>query len=176
MAKQGQGGKMANFAHRLRMQNNINTDYIISGRYELATQDPKELAKHIFEDIEEGFVKKIKQGDFLVAGANFGCGSSREQAPLALKASGIKAVIAKNFSRIFCRNAFNVGLCLVECDTNYIDDMDELVLDLEQNFLMNVSKGVQIEIKPVPKIMKKFLLKGGVIQYFKEQHGFAELV
>jgi 3-isopropylmalate/(R)-2-methylmalate dehydratase small subunit len=176
MAKQGQGEKMPNFAHRLRLQDNINTDHIISGRYKFAAQDPKEVARHIFEDIEEGFVKKIKQGDFLVAGTNFGCGSSREQAPLALKASGIKAVIAKNFARIFYRNAFNVGLCLVECDTNYIDDMDELVFELEQNFLMNVSKGVHIEIKPIPKIMKKFLSKGGMVQYFKEQRGFAELV
>ncbi len=166
---------MANHAHRLKMQDNINTDYIISGRYKFSIQDEKELAKHIFEDIEEGFHKKVKPGDFLVAGGNFGCGSSREQAPLALKASGIKAVIAKSFARIFYRNAFNVGQCLIECETNYIDDMDELALDLEGNSLMNASKGVQIDIKPIPKIMKKFLAKGGVVQYFKEQRGFTEL-
>lgn len=166
---------MANHAHRLKIQDNINTDYIISGRYKFSIQDEKELAKHIFEDIEDGFCKKVKSGDFLVAGSNFGCGSSREQAPLALKASGIRAVIAKSFARIFYRNAFNIGLCLIECETNYIDDMDELELDIERNSLMNVSKGVQIDIKPIPKIMKKFLSKGGVVQYFKEQRGFAEL-
>lgn len=166
---------MSNYAHRLRIQDNINTDYIISGRYKFSIQDEKELAKHIFEDIEEGFHKKVKPGDLLVAGSNFGCGSSREQAPLALKASGIRAVIAKSFARIFYRNAFNIGLCLIECETNYIDDMDELELDIERNSLMNVSKGVQIDIKPIPKIMKKFLAKGGVVQYFKEHRGFAEL-
>ena len=166
---------MPNHAHRLRMQDNINTDYIISGRYKFGIQDEKELAKHIFEDIEDGFYKKVKTGDLLVAGSNFGCGSSREQAPLALKASGIKAVIAKSFARIFYRNAFNIGLCLVECETNYIDDMDELELDVEKNALMNISKGVQIDIKPIPKIMKKFLANGGVVRYFKEHRGFAEL-
>ena len=114
---------MANFAHRLKIQNDINTDYIISGRYKFKIQDAGELAKHIFEDIEEGFHKKIEPGGFLVAGENFGCGSSREQAPVALKASGLSAVIAKSYARIFYRNSFNVGLCLVECETNYIDDV-----------------------------------------------------
>ncbi|MFC1480100.1 3-isopropylmalate dehydratase [Candidatus Omnitrophota bacterium] len=167
---------MANYAHRLRMQDDINTDYIISGRYKFKIQDAKELAKHIFEDLEEGFCEKINSGDFLVAGENFGSGSSREQAPVALKASGLGAVIAKSYARIFYRNAFNVGLCLVECETNYIDDMDELELDLENNIVRNISKGVNIEIKPVPKIMKKFLEKGGVIEYFKAHGGFEEIL
>ena len=163
---------MANLARRLRMQNNINTDYIISGRYKFKIQDMKELSKHIFEDIEEDFYKKIEPEDFLVAGENFGCGSSREQAPAALKASGLQAVIAKSFARIFYRNAFNVGLCLIECETNYIDDMDELELDFEKNIIRNLSKGLNLEIKPIPEIMKKFLDKGGVIEYFKEHGGF----
>ncbi|MFH1837360.1 MAG: 3-isopropylmalate dehydratase [Candidatus Omnitrophota bacterium] len=154
------------------MQDDINTDYIISGRYKFKIQDMKELSKHVFEDLEEGFYKKIKPGDFLIAGENFGCGSSREQAPAALKASGLKAVIAKGFARIFYRNAFNVGLCLVECETNYIDDMDELELDLDKNMIRNLSKGINVEIKPMPDIMKKFLEKGGVIEYFKEYGGF----
>lgn len=166
---------MANYAHRLKMQDDINTDYIISGRYKFKIQDQKELSKHIFEDLEEGFQKKIKKGDFLVTGRNFGCGSSREQAPAALKASGLCAVIAKSYARIFYRNAFNVGLCLVECQTSYIDDMDELELDLENNIIRNISKGVNIEIKPVPRIMKKFLEKGGVVEYFKEHDGFSEI-
>lgn len=164
------------YAHRIKMQNDINTDYIISGRYKFKIQDEKELAKHIFEDLEEGFYKKVKPGDFLVAGENFGCGSSREQAPVALKASGLRAVIAKSFARIFYRNAFNVGLCLVECETNYIDDLDELELDPERNMVKNVSKGVNIEIKPIPKVMKKLLEMGGVIEYFKTHGNFDEMV
>ena len=167
---------MANFAHRLRINNDINTDYIISGRYKFKIQNEKELAKHIFEDLEENFYKKVKNGDFLVAGENFGCGSSREQAPMALKASGLKAVIAKSFARIFYRNAFNIGLCLVECETNFIDDMDELELDLENNVIKNLSKGLNIEIEPIPDIMRKFLEKGGVIEYFKAHGGFEEIV
>ena len=167
---------MANYAHRLKIRDDINTDYIISGRYKFKIQDAKELAKHIFEDLEEEFHERVKSGDFLVAGENFGCGSSREQAPAALKASGLSAVIAKSFARIFYRNAFNVGLCLVECETNYIDDMDELELDLEKNIVRNISKGVNIEIKPVPKIMKKILEKGGIVEYFKEYGGFDEIL
>lgn len=167
---------MANFARRLKINNDINTDYIISGRYKFKIEDHKELAKHIFEDLEEGFYKKIKPGDFLVAGENFGCGSSREQAPVALKASGLRAVIAKSYARIFYRNAFNVGLCLIECETNYIDDMDELELDMENNILKNLSKCVNIEIAPVPVVMKKFLEAGGVIEYFKAHGGFSGIM
>jgi len=165
---------VGNFAHRLKIQNDINTDYVISGRYKFKIQDEKELAKYIFADLEEDFYKKIKLGDFLVAGENFGCGSSREQAPVALKASGLQAVIAKSFARIFYRNAFNVGLCLLECETNYIDDMDELEVDFEKNIIKNISKGVNIEFKPIPGIMKNFLDKGGVIEYFKEFGTFKE--
>jgi len=130
---------MANLARRLTVSNNINTDYIISGRYKFKIQDPVELSRHIFEDLAPDFKGRIEEGDFLVAGDNFGCGSSREQAPVALKAAGIKAVVARSFARIFYRNAFNVGLCLIECETNYIDDMDELELDLEKNVLHNLS-------------------------------------
>ena len=165
---------MANLARRLRMQNDVNTDYIISGRYKFKIQDMKELSKYIFQDLEEDFSERIDDGDFLVAGENFVCGSSREQAPAALKASGLRAVIAKSFARIFYRNAFNVGLCLIECETNYIDDMDEIELDFEKNMIRNLSKGLNLGIKPIPEIMKKFLDKGGVIEYFKEYGGFDE--
>jgi len=163
------------YAHRLKINDDINTDYIISGRYKFKIQDEKELAKHIFEDLEQDFHKKIKPGDFLVAGENFGCGSSREQAPVALRASGLRAVVAKSFARIFYRNAFNVGLCVVECETNYIDDMDELELDIDKNLIKNLSKGVNIEIEPVPRIMKKFLESGGVVEYFKSHGGFDDI-
>ncbi|HPS20265.1 MAG TPA: 3-isopropylmalate dehydratase [Candidatus Omnitrophota bacterium] len=168
--------KTPKYAHRLKIENDINTDYVISGRYKFKIQDPKELAKHIFEDLEPDFGAKIKSGDFLVAGDNFGCGSSREQAPVALKAAGISAVLAKGYARIFYRNAFNVGLCLVECDTRFIDDMDELELDIEHNVVRNISKGINIDIKPVPRIMMEFLKRGGVIEYFKEKKGFEGLV
>lgn len=165
---------MANFAHRLKVENDINTDYVISGRYKFNIQDPQELAKHIFEDLEPDFAKKIKPGDFLVAGDNFGCGSSREQAPVALKASGLRAVLARSYARIFYRNAFNVGFCLIECDTKFIDDMDELELDLSANMVRNVTKCVNINIKPLPYIMRRFLEAGGVIEYFKQKKGFEE--
>jgi 3-isopropylmalate/(R)-2-methylmalate dehydratase small subunit len=166
---------MSNFAHRLSIQDDINTDYIISGRYKFSVQDPGELAGHIFEDIDEGFPGRVKAGDFLVVGDNFGCGSSREQAPVALKASGLKAVIAKSYARIFYRNAFNVGLCLIECETNYIDDMDEIEIDMDRHMVRNLSKGVNVEMKPLPKIMRTFLDKGGVVEYFKEYGRFREI-
>jgi 3-isopropylmalate/(R)-2-methylmalate dehydratase small subunit len=162
-------------AHRITIQNNVNTDYIISGRYKFKIQQEKELAKYLFADIEEDFCGRVNEGDFLVSGRNFGCGSSREQAPAALKASGIKAVISKSFARIFYRNAFNIGLCLIECETNYIDDMDKLELDLEKNIIRNLSKGVNLGFKPIPRIMRVFLEKGGVLEYFKEKGGFQGL-
>ena len=123
---------MRHFARRLKVRDNINTDYVISGRYKFKIQDPKELAKHIFEDIDPGFAARVKKGDILVAGENFGCGSSREQAPQAIRSSGFYAVAAKSFARIFYRNAFNIGLLLAECNTDFIDDGDELVLDIEK--------------------------------------------
>ena len=166
--------KSGNFAHRLRIRDNINTDYIISGRYKFSIRDPKELAKHVFEDIERDFYKKIKKGDFLVSGENFGGGSSREQAPLALKAAGLGAIIAKGFARIFYRNALNIGLCLLECNTNHIDDGDLLELDLDKNVIKNLSKGLNIAFKPIPPLAKKILAEGGMVEYFKK-HGGLEL-
>ena len=159
-------------AHRLlKTQNNINTDYIISGRYKFSIRDPKELARHLFEDIEEDFPKKIKKGDFLISGENFGCGSSREQAPLALKATGLAAICAKSFARIFYRNALNLGLYLLECNTNYIDDGDELTLDMAKNILRNNSKALNIPLKPIAPLARKILSEGGVIEYYKKHKG-----
>jgi 3-isopropylmalate/(R)-2-methylmalate dehydratase small subunit len=159
---------MPNVARRLKMQNNINTDYVISGRYKFRIRDPKELARHVFEDIEEDFYEKIKAGDFLVSGENFGCGSSREQAPQALLATGIRAVIAKSFARIFYRNALNLGLYLLECNTNYIDDGDNLELDLGRNLIKNLSKGLNISFEPIPPLARKILEEGGMVEYFKK--------
>ncbi len=163
---------MRHYAIRLKVQDNINTDYVISGRYKFRIQDPKELAKHIFEDVDPSFAARIKKGDFLVAGENFGCGSSREQAPQALKQAGFHAIVAKSFARIFYRNAFNIGLLLVECNTDFIDDGNEMVLDIDKGKLKNVSKGLILDVKPLPLVMKRLLEDGGVIAHFKKYGGF----
>ncbi|MFH1790975.1 MAG: 3-isopropylmalate dehydratase [Candidatus Omnitrophota bacterium] len=160
-------------AHRIKIENNINTDYIISGRYKFRIKDPKDLAQYVFNDIDPDFHTKVRQGDFLIAGENFGCGSSREQAPAALRALGLKAVVAKSFARIFYRNAFNVGLLLLECNTNHIDDGDVLDYDAERNILKNMSKGLFIEVKPIPALMRKIINDGGVIEHVKKHNGFA---
>ena len=157
-------------AHRIKIENDINTDYIISGRYKFRIRDPKKLAQYVFNDIDPDFHKKVESGDFLIAGENFGCGSSREQAPLALKNLGLTAVIAKSFARIFYRNSFNVGLMLVECDTNYIDDEDILELDMEKNIVKNCNKGLTIDTKPLPSVIKQILNDGGVVNHIKK-HG-----
>jgi 3-isopropylmalate/(R)-2-methylmalate dehydratase small subunit len=159
-------------ARRLKVQDNINTDYVISGRYKFRIQDPKELSKHIFEDIDPEFAARIRPGDILVAGENFGCGSSREQAPQSLKSAGFYAVTAKSFARIFYRNAFNIGLMLIECDTRFIDDGDAIELDLEKGKIKDVSKGLVFDMKPIPYVMKKLLEDGGVIEHFKKHGGF----
>jgi 3-isopropylmalate/(R)-2-methylmalate dehydratase small subunit len=158
-------------ARRFYQSDDINTDYIISGRYKFKIQDPRELAKHIMEDLEEGFYNRREDGDFIVAGNNFGCGSSREQAPLAIKHANISAVISKSFARIFYRNAFNLGLPLIECDTDSIDDGDELELIITEAKIKNITKDITIPIKPIPDIMTKFLETGGVIEYFKKHKG-----
>lgn len=163
---------MKHFARRLKTQDNINTDYVISGRYKFKIQDPKELAKHIFEDIDPAFAARIKPGDILVAGSNFGCGSSREQAPQALKTAGFHAVIAKDFARIFYRNAFNIGLLLVECNTDFIDDGDELEIDIANGKLRNKGKGLLLDIKPIPPVMRRLLDDGGVVGHFRKHGGF----
>jgi len=163
---------MKHYARRLKVRDNINTDYVISGRYKFKIQDPKELSKHIFEDIDPDFARRVQKGDILVAGENFGCGSSREQAPQSLKSAGFYAVAAKSFARIFYRNAFNIGLLLVEADTDFIDDGDELELDIEKGRLKDKAKGLAFDIKPIPSVMKKLLEDGGVVEHFKKHGGF----
>lgn len=163
---------MRHYARRLKVQDNVNTDYVISGRYKFKIQDPKELAKHIFEDIDPAFAARVGKGDILVAGENFGCGSSREQAPQALKQAGFYAILGKSFARIFYRNAFNIGLLLVESNTDFIDDGDELELDIENGKLKNKAKGLILDIKPIPPVMKKLLEDGGVVEHFKKYGGF----
>jgi len=163
---------MKHYARRLKVTDNINTDYVISGRYKFKIQDPKELATHIFEDVDAGFAARVKKGDVLVAGDNFGCGSSREQAPQALKTAGFRAIVARSFARIFYRNAFNIGLLLVEADTGFIDDGDEIEIDIDSGKVRDRSKGLALEMKPIPPVMRKLLEDGGVVEHFKKHGGF----
>ena len=150
----------------------VNTDYIISGKYKFKTLDMSELARHVFEDIDPNFVKRLKPGDFVVAGRNFGCGSSREQAPLALKHAGVGAVLAKSFARIFFRNAINTGLPVVECDTDGIEDGDELEVDLERGVVRNLTKGTEIPVRPLPKVMLRILQDGGLVEHIRKHGDF----
>jgi 3-isopropylmalate/(R)-2-methylmalate dehydratase small subunit len=158
---------------RLPQNDDINTDYIISGRYKFKIQDPAELAKHVMEDLDPNFYSKIKKGDFIIAGSNFGCGSSREQAPMAVKYAGISAVIAKSFARIFYRNCFNLGLPAIECDTDKIAEGDELEVDMDGGVIRNKTKNITIKISAIPKVMQTLLADGGLVAHFKKHGGFA---
>jgi 3-isopropylmalate/(R)-2-methylmalate dehydratase small subunit len=150
----------------------INTDYIISGRHKFKTLDMKELAKHVMEDLDPDFYAKVAKGDFIVGGRNFGCGSSREQAPLAIINADISAVVAKSFARIFYRNCINTGLPVIECDTDQIDEGDELQIDLQAGVLHNRTKGIDIKIAPLPSVMLQILSEGGLIEHFKKYGTF----
>jgi len=155
----------------IRLGDNINTDFIISGRYKFSITDMKELAKHIMEDIDPDFSKKIISGkSVIVAGSNFGMGSSREQAPLVIKEAGLNAVLAKTFARIFYRNAFNIGLPLIEVDTQSIDENDNLEIDLDKGIVKNLTKNIELTIKPLPVFMQNLLREGGIVNFFKK-HG-----
>ena len=151
----------------------INTDYIISGKYKFKSADMEAMAVHAMEDLDPEYYSKVKpEGGFLVAGKNFGMGSSREQAPLVLIHSNTKAVLAKSFARIFYRNAINTGLPVVECDTDLISDGDELVVDLKGGVVRNVTTGVDIPFAPLPPVMEQLLADGGLVEHFKKHGGF----
>ncbi|MFH0913253.1 MAG: 3-isopropylmalate dehydratase [Candidatus Omnitrophota bacterium] len=153
----------------IKLGDNINTDFIISGRYKFSITDMKELSKHIMEDIDPDFPKKIIPGKSIIAaGENFGMGSSREQAPLVIKESGITAILAKSFARIFYRNGFNIGLPLIETDTDKISENDLLAIDMDKGRVLNLTKDIEIKIKPLPKFMQEILSQGGIVGYFKK--------
>ncbi len=154
---------------------NISTDHIAPGRLFHLRSDLNELAKHVLEDANPEFAGKMKKGDFVVAGNNFGLGSSREHAPQIIKIAGVGAVLAKSFARIFYRNAINIGLLLIECDTDKIDADDELEIDIKQGYVYNVTKGIKMEITPLPDVMIKLLNEGGLIEHIKK-HGDFDLV
>ena len=155
----------------IKLGDNINTDFIISGRYKFAITDMKELAKHIMEDIDPAFASKIVPGkSIIVAGNNFGMGSSREQAPLVIKEAGITAVLSSKFARIFYRNSFNIGLPLIETDTSRIDESDELYIDLDKGVVKDLTKQIELKIQPFPDFMQCLLKEGGIVNYYKK-HG-----
>lgn len=146
---------------------NIDTDVIIAARY-LNTSDEKFLASHVMEDIDPNFVKKISVGDVIVTGENFGCGSSREHAPIAIKSAGICAVIAKSFARIFYRNSFNMGLLILECnETDEINEGDELKIDVNQGTISNLTQNKTYKFQPIPPFMQELIKSGGLIEYAK---------
>ena len=147
---------------------NVDTDVIIPARH-LNTSDHKELASHCMEDIDTEFVKKVKQGDIMVGGDNFGCGSSREHAPIAIKASGIDCVIAKTFARIFYRNSINIGLPILECPeaSEKIQDGDEVSIDFDTGVITNETKGETYQALPFPDFIKDIMAKGGLMKSLK---------
>lgn len=165
-------GKLVGAVHRFTPNDDINTDYIISGRYKFKIDDMKELAKHVMEDIAPEFASEVRPGDFMVAGRNFGCGSSREQAPRAIVAAGVSAVIAKSYARIFYRSSFNIGLPLVECDTDWISDRSTLSVDLVKGEVLDVQTGRSVATSPLPKTMQVLLADGGLIQHLKKHGDF----
>jgi 3-isopropylmalate/(R)-2-methylmalate dehydratase small subunit len=165
---------MAITAKAFKYGDDINTDYIISGKYKFKSADMEAMAVHAMEDLDPHYYEKVKpSGGFLVAGSNFGMGSSREQAPLVLIHANTRAVLAKTFARIFYRNAINTGLPVVECDTDLIDDGDELELDLAAGVLRDVTKGIEIPFAPLPPVMAQLLADGGLVEHFKKHGGFA---
>jgi len=154
----------------LRYGDHIDTDIIIAARY-LNTTDPKELAKHCMEDAGDNFVARVQPGDFIVAGENFGCGSSREHAPIAIKACGVSAVVAKNFARIFFRNAINVGLPILE-SPEAVDDArpeDELELDLATGTIRNLTQGTTYHAEPFPDFLQEIIDADGMVNYVREK-------
>ena len=150
--------------------NDINTDVIIPARY-LNTSDPEELAKYVMEGVDSGFSHKVKKGDIIVVGKNFGCGSSREHAPIAIKAAGIQAVIAKSFARIFYRNAFNIGLPIFESEegSERIKEADEIEIDADKGIIRNLSTQEDYKANIIPPFMQELIDAGGLIEWTKRR-------
>jgi 3-isopropylmalate/(R)-2-methylmalate dehydratase small subunit len=149
---------------------NVDTDVIIPARY-LNTSDPRELAAHCMEDIDKEFTSKVVAGDIMVGGANFGCGSSREHAPIAIKNSGISCVIAKTFARIFFRNSINIGLAILECPeaSEKIDAGDEVSIDFDSGIITNITKNETYKAEPFPEFVKKIISSDGLMNSIKNR-------
>lgn len=149
---------------------NIDTDIIIPARY-LNTFDPDELAKHVMEDVDSDFSNKVRMGDVIVAGRNFGCGSSREHAPIAIKAAGISTVVAKSFARIFYRNAFNIGLPIFESEeaSERIREGDEIEIDADHGIIRNLTTNEKYRANPVPPFMQDLIAAGGLVEWTRRK-------
>ena len=159
---------ITNIAHVYPIDN-IDTDRIIPGKY-TKTLDMSELASHVLEDLDPAFSKTVRQGNILVAGSNFGCGSSREQAPIALKAAGVSAVIAKSFARIFFRNAINIGLLVIEAPDHQIQNGTQVTIDIENGFVE--SAGKKYRATKMPDVMLKILNAGGLVNFLNQAGGY----
>lgn len=149
----------------IKYGDNVDTDVIIPARY-LNTSDHKELASHCMEDLDKTFVSRVQNGDIITAGQNFGCGSSREHAPIAIKASGVSLVIAKSFARIFYRNSINIGLAIVECPeaVEGISEGDKVEADLDNGVIRNLTTGAEFKTEPFPEFVQKIIENGGLIK------------
>jgi 3-isopropylmalate/(R)-2-methylmalate dehydratase small subunit len=145
----------------IKYGDNVDTDVIIPARY-LNTSSAKELAAHCMEDLDATFISRVKKGDIMAAGSNFGCGSSREHAPLAIKESGIGAVVAKSFARIFYRNAINIGLPIIECDAD-IGEGDQVEVDFDKGELNNITKNTVTKFAPFPPFLQNIIASGGLM-------------
>lgn len=150
----------------------ISTDHIIPGRFAHLRSNLPELAKHVMEDADPAFASRVKAGDFIVAGNNFGLGSSREHAPLVLKIAGVRAILAKSVARIFFRNAINLGLPILICDTDGISDGDELEIDLDAAMVKDITNGNQFTFSRIPEVMLRILEEGGLIPYIQKYGDF----
>ncbi len=150
----------------------ISTDHIVPGRLLHLRSSLPELAKHVFEDTDPTFAERVTSGDFIVAGKNFGLGSSREHAPLVIKMSGVSAVLVKSVARIFFRNAINVGLPVLICDTDLIDDGDQLEVNLKTGEISDLTKKVKLSFNRMPEVMLRILDEGGLIPYIKKYKDF----
>jgi 3-isopropylmalate/(R)-2-methylmalate dehydratase small subunit len=150
----------------------ISTDLIIPGRYFHLRSDITELAKHTLEDADPDFIKKVNRGDFVVGGRNFGLGSSREHAPTVIKEAGVGAVLAKSFARIFFRNSINIGLPVLICNTDKIENGDILEIDLKKGIINNKTGNLMLEFNPLPEVMIKILNDGGLIKHITKNRGF----
>ena len=153
----------------IKYGDNVDTDVIIPARY-LNTSDHKELASHCMEDLDKTFTSRVKQGDIITAGFNFGCGSSREHAPIAIKASGVSLVIARSFARIFYRNSINIGLAIVECPeaVDGISEGDKVEADLDNGIIKNLTTGAEFKTEPFPEFVQKIIENGGLINSIAE--------
>lgn len=160
--------KARGFVHKYG--NNVDTDVIIPARY-LNTANHKELATHCMEDIDKDFVSKVKKGDIMVGGENFGCGSSREHAPIAIKESGISCVIASSFARIFYRNSINIGLAILECEeaSKKIDNGDEVEVDFDSGVITNITKNESYKAEPFPEFIKNIINSNGLLNSIKNK-------